>query len=118
MAELLTLDTFKDRIFDFEANKEWNFKGERPVVIDFYADWCGPCKMVGPIVDKLAKEYEGQIDIYKVDTEAETQLSQMFGVSSIPALLFIPVEGEPSMTKGALPEASFKKAFEDLFGIK
>jgi thioredoxin len=118
MAELLTLASFKERIFDFEANKEWKFKGERPVVIDFFADWCGPCKMVGPVVDKLAEEYKGQIDIYKVDTEAEPELSKIFAVSSIPALLFIPMDSQPSMTKGALPEASFKKAFDELFGIK
>lgn len=118
MANNLDLETFKAKIFNPEESKEWKFKGDKPVVIDFYADWCGPCKAVAPVIEKLSKEYAGKIDIYKVDTEEEVELSQMFGISSIPSLLFIPVNEQPSMARGAMPEASFKKAFEELFNIK
>lgn len=118
MAELLSLETFKSKIFNPDESKEWKFKGDKPAVIDFYADWCGPCKAVAPVIEKLSKEYAGKIDIYKVDTEEEPELSQMFGISSIPSLLFIPVDSQPSMARGAMPEASFRKAFEELFNIK
>lgn len=118
MVEYLNVDTFKEKIFDFENNKEWTYKGERPAIIDFYADWCGPCKMVAPIIDELAEEYKGLVDVYKVDTEKEQELAAMFGIRSIPSLLFIPVGDKPQMAQGALPKESFKKAFEEIFGIK
>ena len=81
MVEHLTLESFKTKIFDFDKNTEWKFEGDKPAVIDFYADWCGPCKMVAPILDELSKEYEGKIDIYKVDTEKERELAGIFAVS-------------------------------------
>ncbi len=115
--EHLTKETFKEKVFNFEENKDWKFEGERPAVIDFYADWCGPCKMVAPILEELANEYEGKIDIYKVDTEAERELSGAFGIQSIPSLLFVPVEGQPAMAKGALPKDSFKQAFSDVLKV-
>lgn len=118
MATQITFEDFKNKIFNPEESKEWKFKGDKPAVIDFYADWCGPCKMVAPILDKLSKEYAGKIDIYKVDTDEEPELSKLFGISSIPSLLFIPLDGQPSMSRGAMPEPSFKKAFEELFGVK
>jgi thioredoxin 1 len=118
MATNLSLEEFRAKVFDETTSTEWKFKGTRPAVIDFYADWCGPCKAVAPIIEKLSKQYDGQIDIYKVDTEEEPQLSQMFGISSIPSLLFIPVDGQPSMARGAMPEAGFHQAFDELFGIK
>lgn len=90
----LTLDAFKNKIMDYEANpEEWKYKGERPAVIDFYAVWCGPCKATAPIVDSLAKEYDGKVDFYKVDVDKQQELAAMFGVRSIPSLLFIPLEG-------------------------
>lgn len=107
MAEHLTLDTFKEKVFNFEASKEWKFEGDRPCVIDFYADWCGPCKMVAPIIEELSEEYAGKVDFYKIDTEAEQTLAGMFGITSIPSLLFVPKEGEPKMFAGALPKDGF-----------
>ena len=115
--EHLTVETFKEKIFDFETKKEWNYEGERPVLIDFYANWCNPCKMVAPILEELKDEYDGKIDIYKVDTEDQTQLSQIFKIQSIPSLLFIPLEGMPQMAKGALPKEGFVDLFKQIFNI-
>ena len=116
--EHLTKDTFKTKIFNYEENKDWKFEGIRPAIIDFYADWCGPCKMIAPILDELHKEYEGKLDIYKVNTEEENELSEMFGIQSIPSLLFIPVTGQPQMAKGAIPKETFIQAISDIFNIK
>jgi thioredoxin len=113
----LTKETFKEKVFDFEKNKDWDFKGEKPAIIDFYADWCQPCKMVAPVLEELDKEYKGLIDFYKVNTEDQQELAGMFGIRSIPSLLFIPTDGQPQMAAGALPKPSFEKAFEDIFKI-
>ncbi|HPW66755.1 MAG TPA: thioredoxin [Salinivirgaceae bacterium] len=118
MIEHLTLESFKTKIFDFEKNKDWKFEGSKPCLIDFYADWCGPCKMIAPVLEELSKEYKGKLDIYKVDTESEQELSAIFGIRSIPSLLFIPLEGQPQMAAGALPKESLKKAFVDVLGVK
>ena len=112
--EHLTKDTFISKVFDFENNKEWNYQGELPCLIDFYADWCGPCKMVAPILEELAMEYQGKINIYKVDTEEEQELAAVFGIRSIPSLLFCPADGAPQMAMGALPKDTFKKAIDDI----
>jgi thioredoxin 1 len=112
--EHLTKDTFLTKVFDYEKNKEWNYAGELPCLIDFYADWCGPCKMVAPVLEELAEEYKGKINIYKVDTEEEQELAGVFGIRSIPSLLFCPVEGAPQMAMGALPKDTFRKAIEDI----
>lgn len=112
--EHLTLDTFKEKIFNFEENKEWKFNGEKPCIIDFYADWCGPCKMVAPILEELSTEYAGKIDIYKVNTEEQQELAGMFGISSIPTLLFCPKEGQPQAAMGAMPKSGFEKAIADV----
>lgn len=103
----LNLEDFEKKVFDYKNSKEWKFEGDKPAIIDFYADWCGPCKMVAPIFEELAGEYP-EIDIYKVDTEAEKRLSSMFGIRSIPSILFIPKEGEPMMQAGALPKEVLK----------
>ena len=106
----MTIADFREKVFDYENNKEWEFIGNKPAIIDFYADWCGPCKMVAPIFEELSNEYPN-VDIYKVDTEAEQQLSAMFGIRSIPSILFIPTDGrQPMMQAGALP----KNALEDI----
>ena len=118
MAEHLTIDTFKEKVFDFEAEKEWKYKGERPAIIDFYADWCGPCKMIAPIVETLSKEYAGKVDIYKIDTEDQQELAGMFGIRSIPSVLFIPMEGQPQMSVGALPKSAFEDVIAKEFGVE
>lgn len=117
MIEHLTLDTFKTKVFDFEQNKEWKFEGNEPCIIDFYADWCGPCKMVAPILEELSKEYGSKLNIYKVNTEDERELAAMFGIQSIPSLLFVPKDGKPQMAMGALPKATFEQAFKEVLGV-
>lgn len=116
--EFLTLESFKEKIFDFETSKEWNFKGKLPAIIDFYADWCGPCKMIAPIMEELSKEYQGKVDIYKVDTEDQQELASMFGISSIPSVLFIPINDKPRMSVGALPKEGFIRAIDEVLGVK
>ncbi len=119
MATHLTKDTFLKEVFDYENNKEWKFEGTIPAVIDFYADWCGPCKMVAPIIEELSKEYEGKVNFYKIDTEAEQELAGAFGIQSIPSLLFIPVDGKPQMAAGALPKDTLVDVIEkELLGTK
>jgi thioredoxin len=110
----LTTQDFKDKIFNYEVEKEWNYKGKIPAIIDFYANWCGPCKMVAPVLEELAKEFEGQVLIYKVNTETEQELAAVFGIQSIPTFLFIPVEGIPVMQPGALSKKSFGKIIEEV----
>jgi thioredoxin 1 len=112
--EHLTKETFLEKVFDYEKNNEWKYEGNLPCIIDFYADWCGPCKMIAPILEELAKEYEGKIKIYKVDTEKERELAAAFGIRSIPSILFCPKDGQPQMAMGALPKASFVKAINEL----
>ncbi|HBI81702.1 MAG TPA: thioredoxin [Bacteroidales bacterium] len=118
MIEHLTTETFKQKVFNYETNNDWKFEGDKPAIIDFYADWCAPCKMVAPILEELAKEYDGKIDVYKVDTEAEQELASVFGIRSIPSLLFIPLNDQPQMAMGALPKDTFKKAFKDVLGVE
>lgn len=112
--EHLTKETFISKVFDYEKNKDWKFAGDLPCLIDFYADWCGPCKMVAPILEELAVEYKGKINIYKVDTEEQQELAGVFGIRSIPSILFCPADGAPQMAMGALPKDTFKKAIEDI----
>lgn len=111
--EHLTKQDFIDKIFDYENEKEWNFKGDLPVIIDFYADWCGPCRSVAPALEELSNEYEGKLKIYKINTELESELSEAFGIQSIPTFLFIPMRGAPMMQKGALPKKTFKDVIEE-----
>ena len=117
MIEHLTLDTFKEKVFNFTDNKEWKFEGDKPCIIDFYADWCGPCKMVAPILEELSKEYDGKLNVYKVDTEDQRELAGIFGIQSIPSLLFVPKEGQPQMAMGALPKETFIQAFKDVLNV-
>lgn len=112
--EHLTAAAFKEKVFNYEKEKEWKFTGDKPVIIDFYADWCGPCKMVAPVLEELSKEYDGKIQIYKVDTEKEHELASVFGIQSIPSILFIPMSGKPQMSVGALPKEGFVQAINEI----
>jgi len=118
--EHLTVATFKEKVFDYEKNPDnWTFEGDLPCIVDFYADWCKPCKLIAPIMEELATEYEGKINVYKINTEQQRELSSVFGIRSIPAVLFIPMEGQPQMSTGALPKESFKQAIDEfLLGQK
>jgi thioredoxin len=118
MLEHLTKETFMSKVFNYETNKEWKFEGKKPCVIDFYADWCGPCKMVAPVLEELATDFEGKLDIYKINTEEEQELASVFGIRSIPSILFVPVTGQPQMAMGALPKETFIKAFKDVLGVE
>jgi thioredoxin 1 len=118
MLEHLTKETFKEKVFNFEENKEWKYEGSVPCMIDFYADWCGPCKTVAPVLEELQKEYGDNLVIYKVDTEQEQELAGMFGIQSIPSLLFVPVDGQPQMAMGALPKATFEQAISDVLKVE
>jgi thioredoxin len=111
----LTKAEFLTKVANYEANpSEWKYLGDKPCIIDFYADWCGPCKTIAPILEELAKEYDGQIYIYKVDTEKEQELAAAFGIRSIPSLLFVPMNEQPQMAQGALPKETFKKAIDEV----
>jgi thioredoxin 1 len=111
----LNKEKFLKEVWDYEASpKEWKFKGDKPALIDFYADWCGPCKTAAPILEEISKEYAGKVVIYKIDTQVERELAGVFGVSGIPAFLYIPMEGKPSMTSGiARTKEDTKKMFKE-----
>jgi thioredoxin 1 len=112
MAEHLTKESFLNKVFNYEKNKEWKFEGDLPAVIDFWAPWCGPCKMVGPVIDELSKEYSGKVNFYKLNTDEEQEVAGAFGIRSIPSILFVPLKGQPKMAVGALPKAALKDAVE------
>lgn len=116
--EHLTKETFLNKVFNYEQNQEWKFEGKLPCIIDFYADWCGPCKMVAPILEELSKEYDGKINIYKVNTEEEQELAGAFGIKSIPSMLFCPSDGQPQMAVGALPKDSLIQAIKDVLKVE
>ena len=117
MTELLTKETFLEKVFNFENNKEWKFEGDLPCIIDFYADWCGPCKIIAPILEELSEEFKGKINIYKVDTEAQPELSAAFAIRSIPSMLFCPKEGQPQMAQGALPKQQLEGIIKDVLKV-
>ena len=108
----LTAEQFRNEVFDYTTEKEWKFKGDKPAIIDFYADWCGPCKMVAPILEELSDDYKEKVIIYKVDTEVEQELSSVFQIRSIPSMLFIPKDKQPMMQAGALPKDALKNVIE------
>jgi thioredoxin len=111
----LTKADFLKKVANYESNpSEWNYLGDKPALIDFYATWCGPCKMIAPILEELADEYNDRIYIYKVNTEKEKELAAAFGINSIPSLLFVPVDDQPQMARGALPKEALKEAIDDV----
>jgi len=118
LVESLTKDSFLQKVFNYEQNKEWKFEGKLPCIIDFYADWCGPCKMVEPILQELAQEYQGKLNIYRVDTQAQQELAAAFGIQSIPSMLFVPLNDKPQMAIGALPKKTLKKAIKEVLKVE
>ena len=118
MAQHLTKQDFLEKVFNFEKNKEWKFEGDKPALIDFYADWCGPCKVIAPVIEELAEEYKGLIDIYKVNTEQEQELAAAFGIRSIPSLVFIPMGEKPQMAMGALGKDHLEQSFKEVLKIE
>ena len=108
----LTTQDFKEKVFNYDTEKEWKYKGTVPAIIDFYADWCGPCKAVTPVLEELSNEYKDKLVIYKVDTDAEMELAAVFGIRSIPTFLFIPVDADPMMQPGAFPKKVFKEIID------
>jgi thioredoxin len=117
MPEELTKSTFQEKVFNYELNKEWKYEGKIPAIIDFWAEWCAPCRMVAPVLEELSEEYKGKINIYKVNTEHEQELAAAFGIQSIPSLLFIPVDDQPQMAAGALPKDAFVKIIEEVLKV-
>lgn len=109
----MSAQDFKDKVFNYETEQEWKYKGDKPAVIDFYADWCGPCKSIAPVLEELSNQYKDQLVIYKIDTDKEMELSSLFGIQSIPTLLFIPVQGNPMVQKGALPKNILQQVIEE-----
>lgn len=109
----LTTHDFKDKVFNYDKSKEWSYAGTIPAIIDFYADWCGPCKMVAPILEELSADYDGKLAIYKVDTDKEDEVAAVFDIQSIPTLLFIDAEGKPTIQEGALPKHILKKIIDE-----
>jgi thioredoxin len=105
---------FLAKVADYESTKEWKYLGDKPAIIDFYADWCGPCRMLAPILDELAAEYAGQLYVYKIDTEVEKELAALFGIRSIPYLLFIPMGEKPQALQGAVPKPYLKEVIEEI----
>ncbi len=114
----LTNDTFKQLVFNYEINKQWKFEGNLPLIIDFYADWCGPCRQLSPRIEEIAREYAGKIIVYKVDTDKEKLLAQKMGIQSLPTLVFIPVNGQPQASMGALPKETLVKYVNDFLLVK
>lgn len=118
MTSHLTKDDFKQKVFDFETNQDWKYEGDLPCIIDFYADWCQPCKSVAPVLEELSSEYEGKLHVYKVDTGKEQELAALFGISSIPSMLFVPMDDKPQMAVGALPKETIKRAMKEVLAVE
>lgn len=118
MSEHLTKDAFMEKVFNYEQNSEWKYEGDLPAIIDFYADWCGPCKMVAPILEEISEEYKDKLHVYKVNTDEEQELAGAFGIQSIPSILFIPMEDRPQMAAGALPKPTLLQAMKDILKVE
>jgi thioredoxin 1 len=117
MTEHLDTEGFKKKIFDWEKSGEWKYEGSLPAIVDFYAEWCGPCKMLGPVLEELSGKYSGRLTVFKVDIDKEPDLAGLFGVQSVPTLLFIPTEGQPSMALGALPKPQLEKVIGEVLKV-
>jgi thioredoxin len=102
--ELLTIESFKKKIFDFDKSNDWNFKKERPVIINFYVDWCDNCKRLNPVLEELQLEYSNKVEIFKINVDMAQEIAAIFGIMNVPTLLFIPISGELQMTQGVAPK--------------
>ena len=109
----ITTEQFQERIFDYKNEKDWLFKGNKPCVIDFYTTWCGPCKRLAPIMEEMSQKYCDQVVFYKADTERERELAYVFGINSIPQVLYIPVEGKPLLLKGLYPKEEIVRIIDE-----
>lgn len=114
----LTNDQFKKLVFNYETNKEWKYLGNKPCIIDFYATWCGPCRIMSPRLDEIAKAYAGKLIVYKVDTDQEQVLSSNLGIQSLPTIVFIPQNGKPQASAGVIPKESLVKAIQEVLLVK
>jgi thioredoxin 1 len=117
MTEHLTSETFATKVFDYRTQQEWKYEGTLPAIVDFWAQWCGPCRMVGPVLEELGKEYDGRLAVYKVNVDEQPEVASAFGIQSIPSLLFIPMSGTPQMAAGALPKATLVKIMKDVLKV-
>jgi thioredoxin len=118
MTALLTKEQFLEKVFNFEKHKDWKYEGSLPCIIDFYADWCGPCQSLAPLLEELSETYKGKLLVYKVDTEVEQELSGAFGIRSIPSMLFCPMEALPQMAQGALPKQELERMIREILGVE
>jgi len=118
VTENLTKETFLEKVFNYEKEKDWKYSGELPAIIDFWAPWCGPCRMVGPVLEKIAEDYSGKLVVYKINTDEEQELAGAFGIQSIPSILFVPGNGQPQMAVGALPKTTIVDAIKDVLGVE
>jgi len=118
MTEHLTRETFISKVFDFDKNSTWKFAGDRPAIVDFWADWCGPCKMISPVLEEIAKDFQGKLTVYKVNADEENDVAAAIGVQGLPSLLFIPVGEQPRLSVGALPKAAIRKLVKDVLKVE
>jgi len=113
----LNKDTFKEQVFNYETNKEWKYEGKTPAILDFYADWCGPCKMLAPVLNDIQNEYQGKVQVFKVNTDIEKELAGIFGIRSLPTIVFIPIEGQPQAVMGFRPKEDMEKIITEVLKV-
>lgn len=114
----LDAKSFKEKVFDYENNTEWKYEGEVPAILDFYADWCGPCKMLSPVLTNLQKEYNGKIQIYKINTDQQRELSATFGIRSLPTIVFVPLKGEPQAAMGYRSQNDLETMISEILQVE
>ena len=114
----LTSETFKEQVFDYMNKKEWEYKGDKPAILDFYADWCGPCKMLAPHLEAIQKEYKGKIQIYKINTDENREVAGAFGIQSLPTIVFVPKEGQPQAVMGYRPQADLESIITEVLKVE
>ena len=117
-AQHITNAEFKSKVFDYTLNNTWKFEGDKPAIVDFYATWCGPCKMLSPLLEELAKKYDGKLNVYKIDVDQEKELAAKMGISNLPTLVFIPTNDKPQISEGYLPKESLEKVINEVLKVK